>query len=162
MPEYGWLFPVSGSPDPSYPAQFRQATSSAWRNRQRQIQHRRSENNRAEVRRWGGGRGVCLGGWLGECLGGWLGVCLGGCLVRVRFRGFGASRFQDFEVRFQGFEVSRFPLRYLKPSRFQGWRIQINSRGLIITRKTRINWIKTNIIIWYHTCLLVTCKLIYR
>ena len=43
MPELGSRFPVLGSPNPSYPALCRQATSYAWRNRLRRIPLGRSD-----------------------------------------------------------------------------------------------------------------------
>ena len=49
MPEYGSLFPVLGSPKPSYSALFRHATPYAWRNRLRMIPTWRSERAPGEV-----------------------------------------------------------------------------------------------------------------
>ena len=43
MPEFRSRFPVLGSPNPSYPALCRQATSYAWRNRLRRIPLGRSD-----------------------------------------------------------------------------------------------------------------------
>ena len=51
MPEFRSRFPVLGSPNPSYPALCRQATSYAWRNRLRRIPVGRSEDARGEVRK---------------------------------------------------------------------------------------------------------------
>ena len=63
MPEFGSRFPVLGSPNPSYPALCRQATSYAWRNRLRRIPLGRSEDAHGEVREGGARRSVAaLGG----------------------------------------------------------------------------------------------------
>ena len=63
MPEFGSRFPVLGSPNPSYPALCRQATSYAWRNRLRRIPLGRSEDARGEVREGGARHSVAaLGG----------------------------------------------------------------------------------------------------
>ena len=63
MPEFRLRFPVLGSPNPSYPALYRQATSYAWRNRLRRIPLGRSEGARGEVREAGARRSVAaLGG----------------------------------------------------------------------------------------------------
>ena len=51
MPEFRSRFPVLGSPNPSYPALCRQATSYAWRNRLRRIPLGKSEDARGEVRK---------------------------------------------------------------------------------------------------------------
>ena len=63
MPEFRSRFPVLGSPNPSYPALCRQATSYAWRNRLRRIPLGRSEDARGEVREGGARHSVAaLGG----------------------------------------------------------------------------------------------------
>ena len=63
MPEFGSRFPVLGSPNPSYPALCRQATSYAWRNRLRRIPLGWSEDARGEVREGGARHSVAaLGG----------------------------------------------------------------------------------------------------
>ena len=63
MPEFSSRFPVLGSPNPSYPALCRQATSYAWRNRLRRIPLGRSEDARREVRECGARHSVAaLGG----------------------------------------------------------------------------------------------------
>ena len=63
MPEFGSRFPVLGSPNPSYPALCRQATSYAWRNRLQRIPRGKSENVRNEVREGGARHSVAaLGG----------------------------------------------------------------------------------------------------
>ena len=63
MPEFGSRFPVLGSPNPSYPALCRQATSYAWRNRLRRIPLGRCEIAHGEVRRGGAEHSVAvLGG----------------------------------------------------------------------------------------------------
>ena len=63
MRESGSRFPALGSPNPSYPALCRQATSYAWRNRLRRIPLGRSEDARGEVRKGGARHSVAaLGG----------------------------------------------------------------------------------------------------
>ena len=63
MPEFGSRFLVLGSPNPSYPALCRQATSYAWRNRLRRIPLGWSEDARGEVREGGARHSVAaLGG----------------------------------------------------------------------------------------------------
>ena len=63
MPEFGSRFPVLGSPNPSYPALCRQATSYAWRNRLRRIPLGRSDGIRGEVPEGRAGHSVAaLGG----------------------------------------------------------------------------------------------------
>ena len=68
MPESGSRFPVLGSPNPSYPALCRQATSYAWRNRLRRIPFGRSDNAHGEV--WKGGARHSVAAFSGQNPGG--------------------------------------------------------------------------------------------
>jgi len=62
MPELGSRFPVLGSPNPSYPALCRQATSYAWRNRLQRIPLGRSDAARGEVPEGRAGHSVAAPG----------------------------------------------------------------------------------------------------